>query len=131
MGKIRIYELARELNMTNTELVDRLHEIEYPVKSHMSSIDESDLPDIKAKLSGKKKAAKLEEKRIKPTVIRRRRVKTVKKPKIIEDLSQPEMDVEEAPTLSAEETTDKEPKIEKATKPVLKEEIPQEDGLEY
>ena len=67
MGKIRIYELARELNMTNTELVDRLHEIEYPVKSHMSSVDESDLPDIKAKLSGsgstKKKAAKLEESR--------------------------------------------------------------------
>ena len=80
MGKIRIYELARELNMTNTELVDRLHEIEYPVKSHMSSVDESELPDIKAKLSGKKKAAKLEEKRIKPTVIRRRRVKTDKKP---------------------------------------------------
>ena len=130
MGKIRIYELARELNMTNTELVDRLHEIEYPVKSHMSSIDESDLPDVKAKLSGKKKAAKLEEKRIKPTVIRRRRVKTVKKPKIIEDLSQPEMVVEEAPTIAAEETTDKEPKIEEATKPVLKEEIPQEAAAE-
>ena len=130
MGKIRIYELARELNMTNTELVDRLHEIEYPVKSHMSSIDESDLPDVKAKLSGKKKAAKLEEKRIKPTVIRRRRVKTVKKPKIIEDLSQPEMVVEEAPTIAAEETTDKEPKIEEATKPVLKEEIPQETAAE-
>jgi len=130
MGKIRIYELARELNMTNTELVDRLHEIEYPVKSHMSSIDESDLPDVKAKLSGKKKAAKLEEKRIKPTVIRRRRVKTVKKPKIIEDPSQSEMVVEEAPTIAAEETTDKEPKIEEATKPVLKEEIPQETAAE-
>ncbi|MBW1864433.1 MAG: translation initiation factor IF-2 [Deltaproteobacteria bacterium] len=110
MGKIRIYELARELNMTNTELVDRLHDIGYPVKSHMSSVDESDLPDIKAKLSGKKKAAKLEEKRIKPTVIRRRRVKTVKKPRIIEDPSQPEVVVEEEPTLAAEETTDKVPK---------------------
>jgi translation initiation factor IF-2 len=121
MGKIRIYELARELNMTNTELVDRLHEIEYPVKSHMSAVDESDLPDIKAKLSGKKKTAKLEEKRIKPTVIRRRRVKAVKKPEIIEAPSQPEMVVEEALPLSAEETTGK---------PVIKEEIPQEAAAE-
>ena len=120
MGKIRIYELARELNMTNTELVDRLHEIEYPVKSHMSSIDESDLPDIKAKLSGKKKTAKLEEKRIKPTVIRRRRVKAVKKPEIIEDPSQPELVVEETP-----------PVAEKATgKPVEKAEMPQEIAAE-
>lgn len=104
MGKIRIYELARELNMTNTELVDRLHEIEYPVKSHMSSIDESELPDIKAKLSGKKKAAKLEEKRIKPTVIRRRRVKTAKKPEIIEEPAQPEEVVEEAPPVAEKAT---------------------------
>jgi translation initiation factor IF-2 len=130
MGKIRIYELARELNMTNTELVDRLHEIEYPVKSHMSSVDESDLPDIKAKLSGKKKAAKLEEKRIKPTVIRRRRVKTVKKPKIIEDPSQPKVVVEEVPTLAAEETTDKEPKVGEETKPVLKDAMPQGTAAE-
>jgi translation initiation factor IF-2 len=119
MGKIRIYELARELNMTNTELVDRLHDIGYPVKSHMSSVDESDLPDIKAKLSGKKKAAKLEEKRIKPTVIRRRRVKTVKKPRIIEDPSQPEVVVEEEPTIAGE-----------ATIPVLKDEMPKETAAE-
>ncbi|MFC1876133.1 translation initiation factor IF-2 [Thermodesulfobacteriota bacterium] len=131
MGKIRIYELARELNMTNTELVDRLHEIEYPVKSHMSSVDESDLPDIKAKLSGKKKAAKLEEKRIKPTVIRRRRVKAVKKPEIIEEPSQPEVVGEEAPPVAEKETTDKEPKAEKATgKAVLKKKPPKEVAAE-
>ncbi len=127
MGKIRIYELARELNMTNTELVDRLHEIEYPVKSHMSSVDESALPDIKAKLSGKKKAAKLEEKRIKPTVIRRRRVKTVKKPEIIEEPSQPEVVVEEATPIAEKETTVKEPEAEKAIeKAVLKKKPPKE-----
>ena len=131
MGKIRIYELARELNMTNTELVNRLHEIEYPVKSHMSAIDESDLPDIKAKLSGKKKTAKLEEKRIKPTVIRRRRVKAVKKPEIIEEPSQPEEVVEEAPPVAEKETTEKEPKTEKPTgKPVLKGEQPKEVAAE-
>ena len=121
MGKIRIYELARELNMTNAELVDRLHEIEYPVKSHMSSIDESDLPDVKAKLSGKKKTAKLVEKRIKPTVIRRRRVKTVKKPKIIEETSQPEMVADEAPPVAVKDTK---------AEPVQKEEMPAEAAAE-
>ena len=121
MGKIRIYELARELNMTNTELVDRLHEIEYPVKSHMSSIDELDLPDLKAKLSGKKKPAKLEEKRIKPTVIRRRRVKTVKKPEAVKAPSQPELPEKEAIPAAVEEIKDT---------PVLKEEAPIETTVE-
>jgi translation initiation factor IF-2 len=131
MGKIRIYELARELNMTNTELVDRLHEIEYPVKSHMSAIDESELPDIKAKLSGKKKTAKLEEKRIKPTVIRRRRVKAVKKPEITEEPPQPEEVVEEAPPVAEKETTDKELKTEKPTgEPVIEKEQPEEVAAE-
>jgi len=132
MGKIRIYELARELNMTNTELVDRLQEIELPVKSHMSSIDESDLPDIKGKLSGgKKKTAKLEEKRIKPTVIRRRRVKPVKKAKVIEEPSQPDVVAEEAPPLPTEEVTDKKSKAKKAAdKPVKEKEIPQETTAE-
>ncbi len=132
MGKIRIYELARELNMTNTELVDRLHKIEYPVKSHMSSVDESELPDIKAKLSGsKKKAAKLEEKRIKPTVIRRRRVKTVKKPETIAEPSQPEVVVEEATPITEKETTAKEPEAEETTeKAVPKKKPPKEVVVE-
>jgi len=143
MAKIRIYELARELNLTNAELVDRLHEIEYPVKSHMSSIEESDLPDIKAKLSNsgsdsdsgsdrdKKKAAKLEEKRIKPTVIRRRRVKTAKKPKTDEPSLEPEVVEEEAPQIPVEETTAVEPKVEETTStPVVKEEAPPEIAVE-
>ena len=121
MGKIRIYELARELNMTNTELVDRLHEIGYPVKSHMSSIEESELPELKAKLSGKKKKVKLEEKRIKPTVIRRRRVKTIKEPEVVAEPSTPEPVAEEAPPAAVEETK---------AEPVLTEETPQETVVE-
>jgi translation initiation factor IF-2 len=78
MGKIRIYELARELNMTNKELLKKLEEMEIPVKSHMSSVDEEAVDVIKAKLRGTKQE-QMEEKRIKPTVIRRRRVKVPEK----------------------------------------------------
>jgi translation initiation factor IF-2 len=133
MAKIRIYELARELNLTNAELVDRLHEIEYPVKSHMSSVEESDLPDIKAKLSDsgsgsasvKKKAAKLEEKRIRPTVIRRRRVKTAKKPKTEEPSLEPEVVEEEVPAVPVEETTS-EPEVKEETPPEIAVEAPED-----
>ena len=56
MGKIRIYELARELNMTNKELLDKLEELGIPVKSHMSSVEESEVDGIKAKIRGEKAA---------------------------------------------------------------------------
>jgi len=83
MGKIRVYELARELNLTNKQILDKLLALNISVKSHMSSIDESDVPDIKAKMLGKKEE-QLEEKRIRPTVIRRRRVSVPKEEAALE-----------------------------------------------
>ncbi len=97
MGKIRIYELARELNLTNNELVEKLQALGYSVKSHMSAVDETDLPDIKAKLRGKKQE-ELEEKRIKPTVIRRRRVRVAKKPAKVEETPPTETEAPEEGT---------------------------------
>jgi translation initiation factor IF-2 len=116
MGKIRIYELARELNMTNKELVDKLQANGYPVKSHMSAVDESDLSEIKAKLKGKKQEKKLEEKRIKPTVIRRRRVKVAKKS--VKAKETPPRDVEEDEALLvAEEEIKVEPELTPEVQP--------------
>ena len=94
MGKIRIYELARELNMTNKDLLKKIEELDIPVKSHMSSVDDEAVAAIKAKLRGKKQE-KVEEKRIKPTVIRRRRIKVVEKPVVAESPAE-ETEVEEA-----------------------------------
>jgi translation initiation factor IF-2-like protein len=40
MAKIRVYEFARDLNMTNRELLDRIRDLDIDVSSHMSSLDE-------------------------------------------------------------------------------------------
>jgi translation initiation factor IF-2 len=39
LSKIRVYELAKMLDMTNKELLELLHTLDIEVKSHMSSID--------------------------------------------------------------------------------------------
>ena len=72
MAKIRVYELARELSLTNKALMEKLVGLDIAVASHMSSLDEDAVRRIKAALFGKKGAA-LEETRVKPTVIRRRK----------------------------------------------------------
>jgi len=76
MAKIRVYELARELNMTNKVLIEKMGDMGIAVKSHMSSLEDETVTQIKGALFGKP-AEKVEETRIKPTVIRRRRKKVV------------------------------------------------------
>ena len=75
MAKLRVYELARDLNMTNKLLIAKLNDLEVAVKSHMSALDEEIISKVKSSLFGAKEET-VEETRIKPTVIRRRR-KTV------------------------------------------------------
>jgi translation initiation factor IF-2 len=76
MANIRVYELARDLNMTNKVLLSKLSEMDIAVKSHMSSLDNEAVAKIRSEIFGKKEET-IEETRIKPTVIRRRK-KTVK-----------------------------------------------------
>jgi translation initiation factor IF-2 len=76
MAKIRVYELARELNMTNKVLIEKMGEMGIAVKSHMSSLEDETVAQVKSGLFGKP-AEKVEVTRIKPTVIRRRRKKVV------------------------------------------------------
>jgi translation initiation factor IF-2 len=79
MAKIRVYEFARDLNMTNRELLDKIRDLDIDVNSHMSSLDEDVVARVKSALFGEKDDL-LEEKRVRPTVIRRRKVVTPKKP---------------------------------------------------
>ena len=72
MSKIRVYELARELNLTNKALMDKLQVLGIAVGSHMSSLDDEAVLRVKAVIFGKKEPG-LDETRVKPTVIRRRR----------------------------------------------------------
>jgi translation initiation factor IF-2 len=80
MAKIRVYELARELNMTNKVLIEKMAQMGVAVKSHMSSLEDETVSEVKGALYGKP-AEKVEETRVKPTVIRRRRKKVVEPPK--------------------------------------------------
>jgi translation initiation factor IF-2 len=75
MARLRVYELARDLNMTNKVLLEKLDDLDISVKSHMSALDDDDIDKIKTSLFGAKKEETVEETRIRPTVIRRRRKK--------------------------------------------------------
>ena len=72
MAKIRVYELARDLNMTNKELLEKLIELGISVNSHMSALEDEDLNKIRADLQGAE-SKDVEIKRVQPTVIRRRK----------------------------------------------------------
>ncbi|MGD8549645.1 MAG: translation initiation factor IF-2 N-terminal domain-containing protein, partial [Desulfobacterales bacterium] len=72
MAKIRIYELARDLNVTNKELLEKIRNMDIDVKSHMSSLDDKAVNRIKMNLLGSPQK-EVEETRIKPSIIRRRK----------------------------------------------------------
>lgn len=97
MGKLRVYELAKEVKMSSNELVERLKSAGFPINNYMSSLDMDDVARAKDYLSGATDEI-LEEKRIKPTIIRRRK-KIIPK---IEEKVQEEQIVEEEVTPSPE-----------------------------
>ncbi len=53
MSKIRVHELAKELNKTNKELLDFLKSKEIGVKSHMSSLSDEQIQMVKGAMAGK------------------------------------------------------------------------------
>jgi translation initiation factor IF-2 len=87
MTKMRVYELAKELEMENKVLVDAIREMSIEVKSHSSSLSDEEVALIKGHLSGTKSLV-VEEQRIKSTVIRRRR-------KVVEVVPEPEVEIPE------------------------------------
>jgi translation initiation factor IF-2 len=104
MSKIRVYELARDLNMTNKLLLEKLGAMDIAVKSHMSSLDEETVGRIKSSLFGEKPEA-VEETRVKPTVIRRRK-KIVKAEPVPEP--EPETPAQEAEAAAKPESDEPE-----------------------
>ena len=57
---IRVYILAKELNLTSKELIEKLHKLNIEVKGHMSSLDDDTAVLVKGKLGAPKKEAKKE-----------------------------------------------------------------------
>ncbi len=52
-GKIRIYELSRDLNLDNKDVLDAAHKLSISAKSHSSSISEKEATELKKYLKSK------------------------------------------------------------------------------
>jgi translation initiation factor IF-2 len=75
MSKIRVYELARELGVDNKDLITRLEKMGISVKSHSSTLEDSEVERVKRDYSAAE-PHEMVEKRVKATVIRRRAIRS-------------------------------------------------------
>ena len=68
MGKMKLYELAKELNLTSKELLDRAKKLGIEAKSHLSGLEEKDIEKLRKEfiknLANKNELSK-EEKKVK------------------------------------------------------------------
>jgi translation initiation factor IF-2 len=85
MAKLRVYELAKELDIPNTDLLERIDSLGIQIKGHMSSLDEEQAQLVRDMATGRSQQL-IEEKRVRRGVIRRRRkiVKTEPPPEEVE-----------------------------------------------
>ena len=51
LGKIKIYEIAKKLDLTSKEVLEMAQKLNMDVKSHMSGVDEEEAKKIAEKLS--------------------------------------------------------------------------------
>jgi translation initiation factor IF-2 len=107
MGKIRVYELAKETGIDSKTLTAKLIEMGYPIKAHNSTLEEDMILEIRRKLGSEEQAAaaateivtedkEMEEKRIQrkgQTTIIRRRAKAVPVPEVEEPMAAAEPEV--------------------------------------
>ncbi len=84
--------------MTNRELLDKIRDLDIDVNSHMSSLEEDVVAKVKSALFGELKDDRLEEMRVKPTVIRRRKVVTPPTPEPPATDAAPEVSAEPVPS---------------------------------
>lgn len=121
MTRMRVHELAKELNMNNKDLLDRLIKLGIQVKNHMSVLTEPALQKIRQQFTGER-AEKLEEKRIGRQVIRRRKRMPEEELPVPEGLAEEAVEV----SVSLEESIPLRP--EEAAREVLEEAAEEEVG---
>src|SRR5512137_1907560 len=113
MSKTRVYELAKEFGIENKEFIAKLKTLGIAVKSHSSTLEDSEVERVRREFTAKGEK-EVVEKRVKSTVIRRRAVR----------LPEEAAEEEEAPTPEAEaEPVEKVEKEEKVAKPEKKEKV--------
>ncbi len=99
MAKIRVYQLAKELSVENAELIDKLKSLGFEVKNHMSTLSEGEVDRVRSEYT-KTEEVKVDEIRIKPGIIRRRK-KAAEVPEVVEAAEEVTAEAEEAPAVSA------------------------------
>ena len=63
LGKLKVYELAKEMNLTNQEMIEKLKNIGVEVKSHLSTVEENVVEKLKGGANKKTEKAPKEEKK--------------------------------------------------------------------
>ena len=58
LAKKRVYELAKQLNISNKELIDKLKDLGIEVNNHMSTVDEENAALVEELISGEKEESK-------------------------------------------------------------------------
>ena len=76
MGKIKIHEIAKKLGVNSKDVLEKAQELGLDVKTHMSSVDESEAKKIEAKFSNNNTKKEVKEKRDNPVIIRREVIMT-------------------------------------------------------
>ncbi len=125
MGKTRVYELAKELDLNSKELIKAIQKIGIPVANHMSTLNESDVERIRQHYTPPEEK-KIIEKRIQPSIIRRRVRRVVAEP---EEGEAPPQEIEVTEEAPAEEEAPSEPigpVVTRRKKVRPKEEVPVE-----
>ncbi len=112
MAKTRIHELAKELNITSKELIDKVTSLGISVKNHMSTLEEEDVGRLRSMYQDGSNTI-IEEKRIGRRVIRRRKIK------VREEKPEPEQIAESEEVTEIKEET--EPRVSEAVAEEAKE----------
>ena len=112
MGKVRVYELAKKMGLENKDLMTKLTEAGVEVASHTSSLSEEDLKKLEALNTPPQE--KIEEARIKPGLIRRRKT-VVRTPAEDEPAGEDDTaatEIEEAPVAEESAPQESKPMVE-------------------
>ncbi len=89
MAKVRVYELAKELEMKPIPLLEKIRKMGFEVKSHMSSLDDDVVLTVRKNILGRKGTDKNQDK-AKKIIIRRRRGSSPKNQESQSDQAQEE-----------------------------------------
>jgi translation initiation factor IF-2 len=117
MSKTRVYELAKEFGIENKEFIAKLKTLGIAVKSHSSTLEDSEVERVRREFAAKGEK-EVVEKRVKSTVIRRRAVRLPSEEAAEAEEAEEVEKADAAPEAPAElvEKAEKEEKIAKTEK---------------